>query len=77
MAHTRDKISELAVSCEQVYELAKSELDYDEPFDVEFVPLFMEHCVLHSEFRVFGGPIDSNPKFLFGLLKHHHLPAYT
>lgn len=77
MAHTRDMISELAVSCEQVYELAKNELDYDEPFDIEFVPLFMEQCVLHSEFRVFGDSLDSSTIFLFGLLKRHYLPAYT
>jgi len=73
MAHTRDKISELAVSCEQVYNMVKDELDYDEPFDCDFVPMFMEECVLHTEFIVFGDELESSTKYLFGLLKRHHL----
>lgn len=76
MAHTRDMISELAVSCEQVYELVKSELDYDEPFDCDFVPMFMDECVLHSEFKVFGDELESSTKYLFGLLKRHRLTDY-
>jgi len=68
MAETRDRISALVIPCEKVYAIAKERLDYEECFDWEFVPVFLEHCVDDYSFEAFK---NADPEQLFDLIQNY------
>jgi len=45
IAEVRDRINVCSIYCEQTYQKVKARYDFDECFDWDFVPQFIENCI--------------------------------
>jgi len=51
IAEVRDQLNLCAIYCDQLHRLMMDEQGYDNCFDFDFVPQFLENCVDHETFK--------------------------
>jgi len=51
IADVRDQLNLCAIYCDNLYRLMMDEQGYDNCFDFDFVPQFLENCVDHETFK--------------------------
>jgi len=51
IAEVRDQLNLCAIYCDNLYRLMMDEQGYDNCFDFDFVPQFLENCVDHDTFK--------------------------
>lgn len=65
IAATRDQINLCAVLCEQTHKIMLIKYDYDDCFDWDFCPKFLEFCVDYEKFE----PKSDNPQHLVNMFR--------
>lgn len=65
IAATRDQINLCAVMCEQTHKIMLDKYEYDDCYDWDFCPKFLEYCVDYEKFE----PKSDNPQHLVNMFR--------